>query len=83
MFSGELYSRSVTFITHKIKPRHHETTEREVTQLQLQLEHLKATFEELISHEADFEKLKPIRMQINSLEKAIPNSLTENEKTRG
>ena len=46
--------------------------------MQSQLEDLKKMFEDLISHETEFEKLKPIRMQIKALERAIATALNEN-----
>ena len=49
-----------------------------LAQLHAQLNHLKTVFEDLISHETEFEKLKPIHTQMKALEKAINDALREN-----
>lgn len=40
-------------------------------QLEMELAELKKIFEEWITNEVEFEKLKPIRARIHALEKAI------------
>ena len=57
--------------------------EEKLAYLQSQLDHLKKNFDDLISHEAEFEKLKPIRMQIRALEKAIAAALNEIRNPEG
>ena len=54
-----------------------KTPNEKLVHMQSQLEDLKKNFEHLISHEIEFEKLKPIRMQIKGLETAIATALNE------
>ena len=55
-----------------------KTPNETLAQLEAQLNHLKTIFEDLITHETEFEKLKPIRTQIKALEQAINDALREN-----
>ena len=60
-----------------------KTPNEKLVHMQSQLEDLKKMFEDLISHETEFEKLKPIRMQIKALERAIAFALNEIRNPQG